>query len=258
MKFKYLILVLTVMISSSFINIKFNDNSLHCIKKKDRLRNIKQINDSINIYSEKVTRLNINLKKYKNKKMFLENWFLNNYIGIKVKISIEEINDIKRSVLIYKISLSNDLPTSLNKKYSVVYLKKLNMCFLIPIEYNKLNQINKDLMIGGYRENREFEYYYIYQFKKDFLKLIMDTSKDFEYGIKVGYFRDDECLEYLPNRFNFQIIDNKEIRFIGKINNYCKPNMDRDENDTIPLDITNSKIIYKYSKSKNRWIYQKE
>jgi hypothetical protein len=223
-----------------------------------------QINDkcraekkNIVINNEDINRLNIDLKKIKNRKQFLKNWFLKKYLKSTEKMSIAEIRNDKYSISVYKLILSNDSPTSLNKKYSIVYFEKSNMSFLIPIEFNKIIQLDKEQMIGGYKESREYEFYYIYVLKLKTLKLVMDTSKDCDYGVKVGYFRNDECFEYVPNRFNCEIYNNNnEIRFVGKIKNYCKPNIDRDENNLIPLEIINSQIIYKYSKSK--WIFQKE
>ena len=206
--------------------------------------------------NETINKLNIDLKKIRNKKQFLKKWFLENYLKSNKEILITEIKNKKYSISVFSINLSNDSPTSLNKKYSIIYFEKSNLSFLIPIEFNKIFQFNKEQMIGGYKEYREYEFYHIYLVQHNTLKLVMDTSKDCNYGVKVGYFRDDDCLEYVPNRLKFEIYNNNEIRFVGKIKYYCKPNIDRDENNLMPLEIKNSKIIYKYSKRK--WIFQKE
>lgn len=243
MKIKYIIIILVCL----FINISWSESIINYDKTE---KVILDFND------ENINELNINLKNIKNKKQFLKKWFLKNYLENTEKISITEIRNDKQSISVYKLSLSNDSPTSLNKKYSIIYFEKSNISFLIPIEFNKIIQLGNEQMIGGYKESREFEFYNIYVLRHKTLKVVMDTSKDCDYGVKVGYFRSDECLEYLPNRFNCQILNNNEIRFIGKIKNYCKPNIDRDENNFKPLEILNTKIIYKYSKSK--WVFQKE
>ena len=206
---------------------------------------------------ENIEKLNIDLNKVKNKKQFLKEWFLKNYLKSAQKLSIKEIKNDIYSVVVYEISLSYDSPTSLNKKYSIIYNRKLNTSFLVPFEFNRLFRCNKELMIGGYKESREYEFYQIYALKNKTLKLVMDTSKDCDYGIKVGYYRNDECLEYISNRFTCSMSSTDQIEFIGKIKNYCKVNVDRNVNDLKPLTITNIKIIYKYSNIKSKWILHK-
>lgn len=240
---KYTIITLLFLFSSGSWSEPINSY----VHKRDKV--------IVNINNETIAKLNIDLKKIKNKKQFLKKWFLDNYLKSNEKIIITEKRNDKYLISVYKISISNNSPTSLNKKYSIIYFEKSNLSFLIPIEFNKILQFDKEQMIGGYKESREYEFYHIYLLKQETLKLVMDTSKDCDYGVKVGYFRNDECLEYLPNRLNCEV-NNNEIRFIGKIKYYCKPNFDRDENSLIPLEIKNSKIIYKYSKRK--WIFQKE
>jgi len=243
MKIKYITIVLFLFIASSWIEPI----------KKNTVKREKVIVDN---NSETINKLNIDLKKIRNKKQFLKKWFLENYLKSNEGILITEIKNKKYSISVFNINLSNDSPTSLNKKYSIIYFEKSNLSFLIPIEFNKIFQFNKEQMIGGYKEYREYEFYHIYLVQHNTLKLVMDTSKDCNYGVKVGYFRDDYCLEYVSNRLKFEIYNNNEIRFVGKIKYYCKPNIDRDENNLMPLEIKNSKIIYKYSKRK--WIFQKE
>lgn len=249
MKIKLIIMLIFILSSISWSQ---NLNDKTKIKKKS---------DKINITSneeDKITKLSINLKKIKNKKKYLSNWFLKNYLKNQEDFKIKELYIKKHSVLIYKISLSNYSPTSLNKQYSIIYFQKSNLCFIIPIIYNKIIFYDNNLMIGGFKESREFQYYSVYLLKNSELSKVMDSSEDCDYGIKVGYFRNDECYEYSPNQFEVETFNENEIRFNGVIKKYCKLNTDRDENVKVPLEIIDSQIIYKYSIKESKWIFQKK
>lgn len=209
-----------------------------------------------NIYGDKILELPINLENQPNKKLFINEWLSKNYFKSSVTCKVNELNDLDNSLTIFKIDLEGNYPNNLNKFYSLIYLKTKNKSFLIPIEYNQLYKIDNEIMIGGTYSYREFEYYLIYKFDNEILELALDTRKNGTSGLKTGYFRDDECYEYRPNRLTYNYNEKeRKIIFTGTKLNYCKPNIDRNLEQKEPLKIENIKIEYNYIKSK--WLYDK-
>ncbi|PLK44209.1 hypothetical protein [Emticicia sp. TH156] len=203
---------------------------------------------------DEILELPINLKNSPNKQMAIRKWLNENYFRINADIKIEEIDDSVNLLSIFKISFNGGHAYSFNNFYSLIYFKKDNKSYLIPIEYLQSYKINGIHMLGGVYSKREFEYYLIYALKDNILEIILDSRKQGKYGLKIGYFRDDDCIVYKPNRFLYNF-DNKNntIKFTGTILDYCKPNFDRDTSQKKP--IKSKDITIEYIFTGTQWMY---
>ena len=107
-------------------------------------------------------------------------------------------------------------------------------------------------MIGGFKENRENEYYRIYEFDMDRLRLVLDTQYDFYPNVlKVGSFRDDECVDYVPDRLKFSHNDDR-IFFTGICKCYCDSGVDRVMTSSNPIRIDTVNLGFEYQNDKWR------
>jgi len=229
---------LIMIVSLVSCNHKRNENSNSLSKTNDK----------------EILELPINLKQYPDKKMAIKKWLNENYFKINADIKIEEIEDPANSLSIFKISLNGEHANSFENFYSFIYSQEDNKSYFIPVDYIQSYKINNTLMLGGIYSTREFEYYLIYALKKSSLKLILDSRKQGEYGLKIGYFRDDDCIVYKPNRLLYDFnAKNNTIKFTGTILNYCKPNFDRDTTQKEPINTKDVTIEYIYTN--NQWIY---
>lgn len=217
-------------------------------KRNESLGNISQTNQ------DEILELPINLKEYPDKQIAIRKWFNENYFKTDIDIKIEEIDDSDNLLSIFKISFNGEHSNSLNDFYSLVYFQKNNKAYLIPIEYIQSYKINNVFMLGGIYSKREFEYFLIYALEDDTLRTVLDSRKQGDYGLKIGYFRNDDCIEYKPNRFLYNFnARNNTIEFTGMILNYCKPKFDRDTSQKEPIDSQNIKVEYVFAN--NQWNY---
>lgn len=217
-------------------------------KRNESLGNVSQTNQ------EEILELTIDLKKYPDKKMAIRRWLNENYFRVDVDLKIEEIDDSANLLSIFKISFNGEHSNSLNDFYSLIYFQKNNKTYLIPVEYIQSYKINNVFMLSGVYSNREFEYFLVYSLEGNILKTVLDSRKQGEYGLKIGYFRDDDCIEYKPNRFLYSFnARNNTIKFTGTRLNYCKPRFDRDTSQKEPIERKNIKIEYVFTN--NQWIY---
>ncbi|MOA29892.1 hypothetical protein D3C78_1509360 [compost metagenome] len=97
----------------------------------------------------------------------------------------------------------------------------------------------------------------IYEFRNKKLHIALNSQDDCGHGLNVGFYRNDECVEYNPNRLTFEQINENEISFNGTLFYYCKLGFDRNQTDTI----INKKVInvtYNFNPDLSKWILRKE
>jgi hypothetical protein len=188
------------------------------------------------IQEDTVLPLEIDLSGNSGRREFMQGWLKQHVFTSASPLVLTEKLDAKMALTHYRIELDDSYPTSLPHLYTVVYLEKEKLCFLLPIDLNYSSILDGTLMLGGFYDRRENEYYRMYSFGKRVLHVAMDTQKATgEEPAKVGYFRDDECIDYVPDRLLFQQREN-EIHFVGAIDYYCDGGKDRDVNaDVKPI-----------------------
>ena len=209
--------------------------------------------DTVNIYNEMVYPID-------NEKKDLD---LKNIEGIlskkyftKTQFSVELKEVPANNLNVYLVKLAGNLPTSLNDTYTFIDFKDLQLQFLLPIEYNQFYKIANQIMIGGFYSYREFDHYFIYELNVNHLKLILDTRNIGEGNIRIGYYSDEECVDYIPDRLNFEYNKElQEIHFKGKAKVYCGDKKDRTENDKV-INEAALNLILRYHQE--RWIFDKE
>jgi hypothetical protein len=104
-------------------------------------------------------------------------------------------------------------------------------------------------MIGGIYASREYEYYSIYELDTNNLKRIFDTNKPDGQRIVTGYFKDDECIDYTPDRLHFQYNkQTNDILFTGNATRYCQEGRDRAKYDKI-IECIPVKLLFHYNKA---------
>ncbi|NBA87976.1 hypothetical protein GVN16_19555 [Emticicia sp. CRIBPO] len=205
---------------------------------------------------KEVLKLPISLKKQSNKQKAIREWLDQYYFHGYAKYNIEEINDSITSATIFKISLNGSYPNMLKNSYSVIYLEGSDISFLIPIEFVDSYKINNQEMIGGIYSYREFEYFIIYHINNNDITLALDSRTEGKYGLKTGYFRNDECIEYKPERLDYHYDKSTHaISFTGMIFNYCEKGLDRNKNQIKSLD--SQKVNIEYTFTVGKWVLSK-
>ena len=181
----------------------------------------------------------------------LNNDFFKKKYNLKIKVYYQS-----EKIYIYSIDvLDNNLPNILKKNYVVINMINLKTQYIIPIEVNHVFNIDDSLFFGGIYNYREYDYYSIYQINDNGFNCRLDTKNINNNSIIIGYYKDDECIDYIPNRFNFNYDTLKnEISFKGVLNDYCEPGVDRLDNSSLKRKIE-TKIYFKYENSV--WIYEK-
>lgn len=158
-------------------------------------------------------------------------------------------------ISVYSIKLYENIPNNLKRDYIVIDILEESIQYLIPIEINQVFKIDNQIMLGGFYNIREYDYYHIYKLENESIDIVLDTYNISDNSIAVGYYKDDECQDYIPDRLNFHYNNHyRKIYFEGKILDYCEDGTDRNEND----NIRNIKNIYLSFIYKNRqWVYEK-
>jgi hypothetical protein len=161
------------------------------------------------------------------------------------------------SICIYSIKvLNNNLSNDFKKDYVVVDVKIKKTQYIFQLEINQIFEIDKSLMFGGIYNYREYDYYVIYKIENKKISSELDTRNINGKTIVIGYYKDDECIDYLPDRFPFYYdAVRKKILFEGIINNYCKNGTNRFENSKINSTVK-STIYFKHDNSS--WLFEKE
>lgn len=173
----------------------------------------------------------------------------------KVRFSVELQNAPSKNISVFLVKLTGSCPTSLNDTYTFIDFRDQHLQFLLPIEYNQFYKIDNQMMVGGFYSNREFDYYFIYELNTNFLKLILDTRNIGGEKIRIGYYTDEECVDYIPDRLNFQYnMELQETHFSGLANVYCSDGKDRTVGDKV-VKKTDLHVILRYHQG--MWTFDK-
>ncbi|NML22440.1 hypothetical protein HHL16_16265 [Pseudoflavitalea sp. G-6-1-2] len=182
---------------------------------------------------------------------FLKQWFKAQILQKDYSFELKKTDLSKLGVTVYKVILFNAAPNILQRNYSFILFTSENELFLLPIEINQLIDINGSLMVGGYYNYREFDYYQIFDLKSEGLKRILDTRETGDSDVKVGYHRDDDCVEYSPERLNFEYDAKKrKIIFTGDMLFFCKGTEDRNPTRKQPVKADKLRIEFSYLNQK--------
>jgi len=178
------------------------------------------------------------------------------YFGGSYELSVTPKKSIKGKLNIYVITLTGELPSALHTVYTFLDVPEKHLQFLLPVEFNQLYQIEKRIMIGGIYTSREYEYYSIYELDNDLLKLLFTTNNPDRERIVTGYFKDNECIDYTPDRLHFQYNEQtKDILFTGNAAKYCEPQRDRLKDDTV---VKRKKVNFVFHYNKTTWELDKK
>lgn len=189
--------------------------------------------------------LPFNLSDYADKKQFVKSWLSNQYFKSNNEFFLEEIDDSVNEFLIYKIKLGAEWPTAMYSFYTMLYNKNTHKSFIVPIDFTQIYAFDDHLMMGGILSYREFEYFSMYEINTHELRTIL-TPFETE-TVKVGYWKDDECEDYVPDRLFYKYFEkDRRIEFSGVIENYCQPNADRLTSQKKPLSTAEVKIVYQF------------
>lgn len=168
------------------------------------------------------------------------------FSGIELKVVPQK--SVPGKLNIYAVTLMGELPTALHREYTFLDVMDKHLQFLLPVEFNQLYEIENRIMIGGIYASREYEYYSIYELDSYGLNRIFSTNSPDGQRIVIGYFKDDECIDYDPHRLHFQYNEQtNDILFTGNAGRYCKEGYDRDINNKI-IERKRLKLVFHYKK----------
>lgn len=210
----------------------------------------KEIVNAINIFGSEIKKLPLDSTAHFDNS-HIKYWLIKNYFEDK-QIEIE-IGKIFKNAKILKVTLKDDVANNIPTKYTLLNIQDKNEFYLLPINFIDVLQINNTIMISGIYSHREFEYYFIYQLDSNLVKHIFDSRTIHKNGIKIGYYRNDECIEYQPNTLEYSYDGNKSIFFSGNINYFCDNGFDRKLSIKVP--IKQRKIKIRIDFIENKWIY---
>ncbi len=204
--------------------------------------------ETIDIFGDTVGRLPIN----SNRKLDISTitkWLIDNYFFGR-KLHVDLVKTVKE-VSIFKISVKGELATSVHRDYTFITMGNKNS-FLLPIEFIQFSDIDDKMMLGGIYNYREFDYYFIYDIIGEKLTRTFDSRK-VKTGVKIGYYRDDECVEYYPKRLLFDNEKKTSIFFRGIVKNFCRKGQDRMIQQKQPL--TKEEISIRIDYNGEFWVY---
>jgi hypothetical protein len=165
-----------------------------------------------------------------------------------IEFSVISEKGVTGKLNMYTVKLIGELPTALHRIYTFLDVKEKHLQFLLPIEFNQLYEIENRIMIGGIYTSREYEFYSIYELDSNILKRIFDTNKPEGQRIVTGYFKDEECVDYKPDRLLFQYNkQTNDLLFTGNAKRYCQPDRDRAKDDKV-IEPIRLKLVFHYKK----------
>ena len=183
-------------------------------------------------------------------------WFKEEYLQMDFPVEISKSNITKTGIEIYDVRLTGEAPNILPRKYTFIYKTNNNSLFLLPIEINYLFNINSNEMAGGYYNYREFDYYQIFRIEDTVMRRILDSREVDNNEVRVGYYRNDECIEYSPQRLIFNYNPQSHlISFSGNMKNFCEGKKDRSPKTQKPFEVKKTKINFSFIKSD--WVYDR-
>lgn len=203
----------------------------------------------IDIFGDIIHRLPID-SPITSDKYEIAKWLIDNYFqGKQIDINLIKASE---GIEIFKIEIKGEIATSIPRHYTLINAHRKNS-YLLPIEFNKLININREIMFGGIYNYREYDFYFIYSIVGKDLKLTFDSRKVNKEGIKIGYYADNSCIEYKPNRLMFNYDDKTSIFFYGVIKKFCKDGQDRTSEKNQP--ITEDKVSIRLDYDGKSWVY---
>lgn len=186
---------------------------------------------------------------------FLVKWLKENFFDSNIELAVKKAASSGNAIEYYSVIFLSDVPNNTKKSYSFIFFMEERLLFLVPFEYNFSCVFDNKQMFGGYYSSREYDFYLIFHKNANKMILVFDSRLLTSFGLKVGFYRDDECIEYKPARLLFRF-NSKEriITFSGKIARFCEERVDRDLQTKKPLSIQNVKIMLKYNQGKWRYL----
>lgn len=204
--------------------------------------------ETIDIYGDTVGRLPID-SNMKLDTSTIAKWLIDNYLlGRKLHVDLAKT---LKDMSIFKIRVKGEVATSVRRDYTFITIRNKNS-YLLPVEFNQFININDKMMFGGIYNYREFDYYFIYEIIGEKLKRTFDSRK-VKTGVKIGYYRDDECVEYYPKRLVFDNEKKTSIFFRGIVKNFCRKGQDRMIQQKQPL--TKEEISIRIDYNGEFWVY---
>lgn len=225
-------------------------SSLGCTNyPKDKEAKNVEAEEEIYIFGDKIKRLPVESDIAFDKSK-LTAWLINNYFhGEQIDINLAETFE---GIEIFDIKIKGDIATNVPRYYTFINASK-NNCYLVPIEFNRFISVNNEIMFGGIYNYREYDYYFIYGIDGKDLKLTFDSRKINEEGLKIGYYRNDDCREYQPNRLMIKYDSKTSISFYGVIKKFCKDGQDRTSQQTQPM--TEEEVFIRLDYNGKSWVY---
>lgn len=209
----------------------------------------------INIFDTLVTKVNLQQGTAVNEP-FLTAWFKTEYLRNNYPFQIKKMVSPEPGISVYGVNISNSAPNELTRAYSFIYFESNNALFLLPIEFSHFFNLDDKQMVGGFYNYREFDYYQIFSLKDSIMMLVLDTRSIQGNEVRVGYYRNDECVAYRPERLNLQYDPKmRSIIFTGEMLQYCKGKEDRNPTINMPLD--SNKITIKFKFFHSAWIFDR-
>lgn len=220
---------------------------------KSERTNVKQkASAQIDIFGNKLKKLPV--RGVLSDKSQIKSWLVNKYFkGKQIQVGLVKTFT---NFNVFRVEINSDIPNNIPKYYTFIHALEENSSFLLPIDFNQAFGIDNDVMFGGIYNYREYDYYFIYKFEKGILDLVFDSRKTSGTGIKIGYYRDDDCIEYYPNRLDFNFDGKRSISFEGTVKKFCKDGSDR--NPKVKNPIIADKVTVKLDYIGKSWIYSKK
>jgi hypothetical protein len=149
----------------------------------------------------------------------------------------------KKNIEFYEVNLPIGFPNSLERNFLICVFDKESL-YILPLSYLvKLISENDDVKIIGLSEVREYDFLVVYSISKNVVYKEFDSSAENDgYGFYVSYYKDDECIDFLEDRSNIELL-NEEVMITNSVQVNClsKP---------INLDL-NLKLLY--DKNSRKW-----
>ncbi len=169
--------------------------------------------------------------------LVFKGWLVDNFFNGLSPKDIVESKKVNRFCLrgygeveLYKVMLSEDTPASIRKTHHLVFLPHEEKIAMINnMEDYRLIQVEKEdtcFFLGGMLMSREFGYFNIYQFSRECLVKVFDSSSDDYCEEGIAVYRDFDCFSYSPPLLSIKNQDiNKDgfmdLVFSGNLLVYC-------------------------------------
>lgn len=196
-----------------------------------------------------------------NKTPLLKDWMIGTFDELHIKglqnqnliLSKGEMLKIYKygNVSSYQVKLEGDFPTGIQKTFTLILNLAKNEACLFPLDVFKPICVttDKSISIAGIMSIRGKDFFLIYQLRgNDRFVLALSTLDFCEFGIPVGVYT-DECIGYKHDKLNISYQDQngdhvEDVIFSGIVEYYCKPGVDRNEQQHKPIKIETVSITF--------------